>query len=126
MIDTNNISKGNLVWAVDSSKLDTMLYPIEVIFDSLESDNSTKLAFIVMNSKKLCFPTNMLFDNKDEATLCASIMYYKSYESAYEDDKTPSEEYNPRLLDYASTQIEKYRVSHPDKFLYYWMNDVTG
>ena len=120
MIDAKSKIKGDFLWIIDS-EFNNMLKPKKVVFDSLESPNSTTLVFVDDGGKKICYPLGVLFDDETEAEMCGAIKFIKLYHSGeLEFDATPDE-----LLKKATDLTEQYETSHPDKFLYHWMNHVS-
>ena len=120
MVNIKSMNKGDTVWIV-KQYIGEMLYPIEVEFDSLESPRSNKLAFVIIGGKKICYPTNLLFETKYEAEIYASIAFTKLYYTA---DPSTVEDIDKEILVDAHKLMSGYEESHPDKFLYHWMNNV--
>lgn len=120
MIDVRSKIKGDFLWVIDSD-FNNMLRPKKVVFVSLESSNSTKLAFVDDDGKKVCYPTGLLFDDETEAEMCGAIKFIKLYHSGDLEFEIPPYE----LIKKATELTEQYETSHPDKFLYHWMNHVS-
>lgn len=120
MVNIQNMKKGDMVWIVKQD-IAEMLHPIQVEFESLESPNSKKLVYVILEGKKLCYPTNLLFDKKYEAEIYAVIAFIKLYQTT---DTTTVNEIDKSILVDAYNMLSKYKDSHPDKFLYHWMNNV--
>ena len=123
MINNQEKQKGDIIWIVKHSICE-MLKPIKAIYISPESPNSTHLAFIELNQKKTCYPTNMIFDEEREAEIYAAVTFIKLYYSF--DPYTIIDEIDETLLTKAHNMIDEYEELYPDKFLKYWMHDVPN
>ena len=123
MIYINEKKKGDLIWVVKQS-IDEMIYPVKAEYHSLESPTSTKLAFINLNQKRICYPTNLLFETKEEAEIYAIIVFLKMYYSF--DPFTIADDILPETLQLAHELANEYEETHPDKFLYHWMQHVPN
>ncbi len=121
MVNLKEKNIGDPVWAV-KQEICEMIYPTEVLFQSPESLKSNKLAFIEMDNKKICYPTNLLFDSKVEAEIYASITFIKMYYAS--DPFEISDEIDDSVLFAAQNMVEKFEEQYPDRVLYYWMNSA--
>lgn len=123
MVDIREKKKGDNLWIVKQA-IDEMIYPAQAQFVSPESPTSTKLAFITINQKRVCYPTNLLFETRQEAEIYASIAFIKMYYSF--DPFAIAEDIDEETLLEAHKMMETYEETHPDKFLYHWMNNVPN
>ncbi len=123
MINTETLKKGDKIWVVKQS-IDEMIYPIQAEYHSLESPTSNKLIFINLNQKRICYPNNLLFSNKIEAEIYASIIFLKMYYNF--DPFTIVDDILPETLQRAHSLLDTYEESHPDRFLYYWMTYIPN
>lgn len=118
MINHTLFKKGDPVWVVKQS-IDEMIYPVKGEYHSLETPTSNKLIFITLNQKKVCYPNHLLFHDKIEAEIYASIIFLKMYYNF--DPFAIVDDILPETLQEAHKLVELYEISHPDRFLYYWM-----
>lgn len=123
MIKLDEYKKNDTLWLV-VQRIEDMLYPKLVKFVSKESDTSKKLAFVLVDGKKICVPTNLLFKTKEEAEIFACINFIKLYYSF--DPFMISEDVDSETLKEAHSKMEYYEEEMPDKFLYYWMGHVPN
>ena len=124
MIDISKKTKGDELWAIDIIGPETTFAPKQVFFDSPESVGSTKLAYIIEDERKICYPAKVLFDNKQEAELCGAIAFVKAHNSGdLGFDILPDNK--KRILTLAMGIIDNYEIENPDKFLYHWMADAS-
>jgi hypothetical protein len=123
MINVLETQKRTKLWMV-SQKIEKMIYPLEVLFVSCESQTSTKLAFITIDGNRVCCPTHLLFSTKQEALIYASINFLKLYYKF--DPLLLSEDISEDILLDAYALVEKYEEEDPSKFLYHWMGNVPG
>ena len=123
MIDVDKIKKHTGLWVV-SQKIEEMIYPIKVKFDSKDSPTGKKLAFVTKNQKKVCCPTHLIFTSEKRAKIYASIVFLKMY---YEFDPFfVAEDVSEEILLDAYALVEKYEEEDPPMFLYYWMCEVPN
>lgn len=121
MIDVTKKTKGDVIWAVDIIGPDTSFAPKKVFFECLESINTTRLVYVIDDGRKICYPTRVLFEDRDEAELCSAIAFIKCHNSGELGfDVTPTQ--LKKILKKAISITDKYETIHPDKFLYHWMN----
>jgi hypothetical protein len=123
MIDVNEYEKNDELWLV-VQEIEKMLEPKKVKYVSRESANGKKLAFILLNGKRVCVPTNLLFKSKVDAEIFSSINLIKLYYSF--DPFTISEGVDEETLLEAHRRMEYYEEEEPAKFLYYWMGNVPN
>lgn len=123
MINVNAYNKNDDVWFV-SQEIEKMLEPKKIKFFSKESETGTKLAFVIINEKRVCVPTNLLFNSKIDAEVFAAINFIKLYYSF--DPFTISDDVSEENLNTAHKMIEFYEEKDPAKFLYYWMGNVPN
>jgi len=123
MIDVNEYDKNDNLWLV-VQEIEKMLYPREAKFFSKESNNGKKLAFVLIDGKRICVPTHTLFKTKEEAEIYAAINLTKLYYSF--DPFTISSDVNENTLLEAHKRMDYYQEEMPDKFLYHWMGNVPN
>lgn len=122
MIDVNDYKKNDTLWLV-VQQIDKMLEPKYVKFVSKESDKGQKLAFVLLDGKRQCVPTHMLFSTKEEAEIYASINLIKLY---YSFDPFAIDDIDEETLMKVHSLMEFYEENQPDKFLYHWMGNVPN
>lgn len=123
MINVNDYKKHDKLWIV-VQEIKKMLYPKQVKFVSKESDKGKKLSFVLLNGRRVCVPTHMLFDTKEEAEIYASINLIKLYYSF--DPFTIFEDVDEETIIEAHRLIEFYEQEIPDRFLYHWMGNIPN
>lgn len=112
-----------MVWAV-SQQIEEMVYPTKVRFVSRESDKGVKLAFVVKDQKRVCYPTHLLFTTEKEALIYSSVNFLKLYYAF--DPFFVAENVDEEVLQDAYALVEKYEEEDPSMFLYYWMGNVPN
>ena len=123
MIKVNEIKKYSTVWCVSQS-MDEMIYPKIATFISKESEKTNKLTMLLLNEKRVCYPTHLLFNTEKEAIIYASVNFMKLY---YEFDPFfLAENIDEQTLIDAYSFIEKYEEEEPSIFLYHWMGNVPN
>ena len=119
----NEYKKNDNLWAV-VQQIEKMLEPKHVKFVSKESNRTNKLAIITLDQKRVCVPTHMLFDTKEEAEIYAAINLIKLYYSF--DPFTIASDVDEETLIEAHRRLEYYEEKEPAKFLYHWMGNVPN
>ena len=123
MIRLDELTKDTTIWSV-SQKIEEMIYPTKTIFHSKESEKGKKLAFVIFNQKRVCYPTHLLFKTEQEAKIYGSVNFIKLYYSF--DPFFISNNVDEEVLRDAYALIEQYEVEDPATYLYYWMSDVPN
>ncbi len=123
MVNIDEIKKDTTLWSV-SQKIEEMIYPTKVKFVSKESDKGMKLAFVMKNQKRVCYPSHLLFTTEKRAQIYASVNFLKMYYTF--DPFFVSENVDEEVLLDAYALVEKYEEEDPSMFLYYWMGDVPN
>jgi len=123
MINVTETKKNTELWSVPSA-IDKMIFPQKVKFLHREASKGTKLSIVLVNEKRICFPTHLLFYTEKDAKIYASVNFLKLY---YEFDPfMTSESIDEETLKEAHHLVEKYEKEDPDKYLYYWMGNVPN
>lgn len=115
MIDVMSMKKGHVLWYVNKDSF----FPIQVKYESKESENIKMLAFIELaDGKKKCVPSNSLFESKIEAEIYSCVLWIKKYEKI--------ENINERnamvdMVTNAEIKLREYEKKYSDLILYHMM-----
>lgn len=122
MVDLLTLEPNSSVWMV-SFEISKMLEPICVTFISPESKDTTKLALIQSDGKKVCHPSYLLFYSEHEAKIYGTVNFIKLYYSF--DPFTVAEDISEDMVLNAHELLSYYEEFEPDRYLYYWMGYVA-
>lgn len=123
MIDLTIQKEKNPLWMIKQD-ISEMIYPVKVEFHNRISQDVKKLIFVKYNQKVLCYPTHLLFENREDAEIYAVVSFIKMYYSL--DPFTLTDEVSEEMLMEAHKIMNDYEETKPDKFLYYWMLNVPS